>query len=168
MIRRCDDLDFDVIWEIINDGARAYKGVIPNDRWTDPYMTRNQLQHEVDHGVTFWGFQQERELTGVMGIQPVDDVTLIRHAYIRTDRQRRGIGARLLSHLMQLTLGPILIGTWRDATWAIRFYQKNGFQLVTLEQKQQLLKRYWTVPESQAAVSVVLADPTWRRLNSDL
>ena len=165
MIRRCDERDFNQIFEIVNDGARAYKGIIPEDRWTDPYMSEHQLRHEIDEGVVFWGYEEGEMLEGVMGLQQVQDVTLIRHAYVRTNCQRRGIGAHLLSHLQQLAPGPVLIGTWADAVWAIRFYEKNGFQIVSLEQKDRLLRRYWSVPERQMETSVVLADAMWRRLN---
>ncbi len=158
MIRRCDESDFEVIWQIINDGAKAYHGVIPKDRWKEPYMSRDELRHEMRDGVEFWGFEENGELNGVMGIQPVKDVTLIRHAYVRTDRQKAGIGARLLAHLRSLTSGPVLVGTWADATWAIRFYEKHGFQLVAPKEKNRLLKKYWTVPDEQIATSVVLAD----------
>jgi GNAT superfamily N-acetyltransferase len=165
MIRRCDDRDFELIWAIINDGARAYKGIIPEDRWTEPYMSRNQLHHEIDDGVAFWGYEESETLEGVMGLQQVQDVTLIRHAYVRTSSQKRGIGAHLLSHLRKLTQGPVLIGTWADAVWAIRFYEKNGFQTVRPEQKHRLLRRYWTVSERQIEASVVLVDPMWRKLS---
>ena len=163
MIRRCDDRDFELIWAIINDGARAYKGVIPEDRWTEPYMSRNQLQHEIDEGVAFWGYEESGTLEGVMGVQQVKDVTLIRHAYVRTSRQKRGIGAHLLSHFGKLAKGPVLIGTWASAAWAIRFYEKNGFHMVTAEEKDRLLRRYWSIPERQIETSVVLADAAWRR-----
>jgi len=166
MIRRCDERDFHQIFDIINDGARAYKGIIPEDRWTDPYMSKRQLRHEIDEGVVFWGYEELEMLEGVMGLQPVQDVTLIRHAYVRTSSQRRGIGAHLLSHLQKLAPGPVLIGTWADAVWAIRFYEKNGFQIVSPEQKDRLLRRYWSVSERQMETSVVLADAMWRRLNA--
>ena len=117
MIRRCCDRDFELIWAIVNDGAQAYKGVIPEDCWTEPYMSTNELHHEIGDGVEFWGEEEGGDLVGVMGIQQVQDVTLIRHAYVRTTRQRQGIGARLLSHLLMLTTAPVLIGTWADATW---------------------------------------------------
>ena len=165
MIRRCTSQDFDRIHAIINDGARAYKGIIPGDRWTEPYMSTHQLQHEIDEGVVFWGYQDNGQLSGVMGIQQLRDVTLIRHAYVLTTTQKRGIGTQLLSHLRELAPSPILIGTWADATWAIRFYQKHGFQLVSAGEKNQLLKKYWTIPDRQAETSVVLADATWRKLN---
>jgi N-acetylglutamate synthase-like GNAT family acetyltransferase len=162
MICRCDERDFEAIWEIINDGARAYKGVIPADCWTEPYMSREKLQHEIDEGVVFWGNEEDGALAGVMGIQPVQDVTLIRHAYVRTSTQKRGIGAQLLAHLRELANGPVLIGTWADAAWAIRFYERHGFQMVGAEAKNALLKRYWNIPERQMETSVVPADSAWR------
>jgi N-acetylglutamate synthase-like GNAT family acetyltransferase len=165
MIRRCDDRDFDVIWAIINDGARAYRGIIPEDRWTDPYMSRTELRHEIDGGVAFWGYEDSGNLAGVMGLQEVQDVTLIRHAYVATSSQKRGIGERLLSHLRKLTSGPVLIGTWSDAAWAIRFYEKHGFRIVDSQQKNRLLRRYWTIPERQIETSVVLADAKWWELD---
>ena len=162
MIRRCDDRDFDLIWAIINDGAQAYKGIIPADRWTEPYMSREKLRHELEEGVVFWGYEEEGTLVGVMGIQEVQDVTLIRHAYVRTSSQKRGIGAQLLSHLREFASGPVLIGTWADAVWAIHFYERHGFQMVCRQEKDRLLKKYWTVPERQIETSVVLADQKWR------
>ena len=158
MIRRFDERDFAVIWSIINDGARAYENVIPADCWTEPYMSREDLQAELQDGILFWVYEEAGSLQGVMGIQDVDDVTLIRHAYVRSDRQRAGIGGRLLSHLRQLATSPILIGTWADAGWAIRFYQKHGFRLVSPVEKQRLLTRYWKVSDRQAQVSVVMAE----------
>ena len=125
-------------------------------------MSREKLGHEVDEGVVFWGYTENGELIGVMGIQPVRDVTLIRHACVRTNSQKRGIGAHLLAHLRELTKDPILIGTWADAVWAIRFYERHGFRLVGTEEKNRLLKRYWTVPERQIETSVLLADEKWR------
>ena len=160
MIRRCDERDFELIWSIINDGARAYEGVLPADCWTEPYMSRDELRGDIEDGVTFWGYEENEALTGVMGIQQVEDVTLIRHAYVRTDSQSRGIGGRLLSHLRTLAQSPVLIGTWAKAAWAIRFYEKHGFHVVTPEQKERLLRRYWNVPERQVETSVVLADRT--------
>lgn len=164
MIRRCDDRDFDLTWTIINDGAQAYKGIIPADRWTEPYMSREKLQHEISDGVVFWGYEDAGTVLGVMGIQAVQDVTLIRHAYVRTTSQKHGVGARLLSHLRELASTPILIGTWADAAWAIRFYERHGFQLVGPAEKDRLLKRYWTIPERQIETSVVLADQKWREM----
>ena len=164
MIRRCTARDFDLIHAIINDGARAYKGIIPADRWTEPYMSTHQLQHEINEGVIFWGYQDNGQLSGVMGIQPVRDVTLIRHAYVLSTSQKQGIGARLLAHLRELATGPVLIGTWADATWAIRFYEKHGFQIVSAAEKDQLIKTYWSISARQVETSVVLADATWRSL----
>ena len=164
MIRACTAEDFDQIHAIVNDGAQAYQGVIPADRLSSPYMSRDHLQHEIDSGVIFYGYQhaaQPGALAAVMGIQHVLDVTLIRHAYVRTANQKQGIGALLLSHLREFTQRPILIGTWADASWAIRFYQRHGFRTVSPGEKNQLLKRYWTVPERQIETSVVLADERW-------
>jgi GNAT superfamily N-acetyltransferase len=164
MIRRCDNYDFELIWAIINDGARAYQGIIPEDRWTEPYMSREKLQHEIEEGVVFWGYEETGTLVGVMGLQKVQGVTLIRHAYVRTASQGRGIGAHLLSHLRELAKGPVLIGTWADAIWAIRFYERHGFRIVGRQEKDRLLKQYWTVPERQIETSVVLADTKWWEL----
>ncbi len=161
MIRRCVQTDFQEVWAIINDGAEAYRGIIPMDRWTDPYMSIEKLRHEIDSGVEFWGFEEEGSLAGVMGIQKVQDMTLIRHAYVRTSVRRQGVGGKLLAHLRQLTEDPILIGTWADAVWAIRFYERHGFEMVTPEEKERLLRRYWNVPERQIETSVVLADSRW-------
>jgi GNAT superfamily N-acetyltransferase len=161
MIRRCDARDFDTMFAIINDGAQAYRGVIPGDRWTEPYMSRDHLQHEIDAGVVFWGFEEAGTLAGVMGLQDVQDMTLVRHAYVRTDRQGAGIGAQLLKHLQQHATCPMLIGTWADAVWAIRFYEKHGFRVVTPEEKNRLLRQYWTIPDRQVETSVVLADSRW-------
>jgi GNAT superfamily N-acetyltransferase len=164
-IRRCDDEDFERIWVIVNDGAQAYKGIIPADRWKEPYMPRQELRREIEAGVTFWGCEQSGSLTGVMGIQDVQDVTLIRHAYTRTDAQKQGIGARLLDHLLSQTARPVLVGTWTDAVWAIRFYLRHSFELTTREEKEHLLRTYWKIPERQVETSVVLADQRWRELN---
>lgn len=163
MIRKCEGRDFETIWAIINDGAEAYRGIIPVDRWTEPYMAREKLREEIEHGVVFWGYEDEGKLSGVMGIQDVQDVTLIRHAYVRSGNQKRGIGALLLRHLLELAERPVLIGTWADAVWAIRFYEKHGFELVGAKEKERLLKKYWSIPERQVETSVVLADETWRR-----
>jgi len=164
MIRRCDDRDFDLIGEIINDGARAYKGIIPEDRWAEPYMSMEKLRHEIEAGVEFWGYEENKTLLGVMGIQPAQDVTLIRHAYVRSGSQNSGIGKRLLAHLRELAAGPVLIGTWAAAVWAIRFYENNGFQLVSPLEKDRLLKKYWAIPERQIETSVVLVDAKRREL----
>lgn len=161
MIRRCDDSEFAIIHSIINDAAQAYKGVIPLDRLKDPYMSESELRHEMDNGVVFWGYEDNGELVGVMGIQPIQDITLIRHAYVRTVKRNRGIGGRLLAFLREQTDSPILMGTWADAVWAIRFYEKHGFKLVTPEEKDRLLVKYWSIPDRQVETSVVLADNRW-------
>jgi GNAT superfamily N-acetyltransferase len=158
MIRPCTDGDFDTIWSIVNDGAAAYAGVIPPDRWRTPYMSRDELRREIADGVTFSGYEDEGALIGVMGIQDVADVTLIRHAYVRTGFQHRGIGGLLLGHLRTLTQRPVLIGTWAAATWAIRFYERHGFRVVSQEEKERLLRRYWKIPERQVETSVVLVE----------
>jgi len=162
MIRRCDDRDVETIWTIVNEGAQAYKGIIPADRWTEPYMSMEKLRQEIGEGVIFWGYEENGTLLAVMGIQRVQDVTLIRHAYVRTAIQKLGLGGQLLAHLRELTSGPILIGAWADAVWAIGFYQKHHFELVPIEEKNRLLKKYWTVPDRQIETSVVLADARWR------
>jgi N-acetylglutamate synthase-like GNAT family acetyltransferase len=163
MIRRCNDHDLEVIWNIINDGAQAYKGIIPDDCWKDPYMSRPELKHEVEDGVVFWAFDTDGAISGVMGVQKVLDVTLIRHAYVRSANQKKGIGGKLLSHLRKLVNDPLLIGTWADAAWAIQFYEKHGFEMVQPDEKDRLLARYWNIPKRQAETSVVLADETWRK-----
>ncbi len=165
MIRKCGEADFQTIYDIINDAALAYKGVIPEDCWHEPYMPMEELRNEIESGVLFWGYEQEGKLIGVMGIQPVIDVTLIRHAYVRTKSRNHGIGGQLLTFLYNQTSGPVLIGTWADATWAIGFYQKNGFQLVPSGERMSLLKKYWQAPERQFEVSVVLGDPKWFNIN---
>lgn len=161
MIRRCDDADLEAIYEIINDAARAYAGVIPTDRWKEPYMSRDELHHEIADGVVFWGSEQGGELIGVMGLQHVQDVTLIRHAYVRTKMRNQGVGGMLLRYLRETTSRPILVGTWAAADWAIRFYERYGFRLVPDEEKDRLLRRYWSVPQRQIETSVVLADQRW-------
>ncbi len=146
MIRRCTDSDFEAIYEIINDAAQAYKGVIPKDRWHEPYMPCIQLRNEIEDGVSFWGIEEEHGLVGVMGIQDKGDVCLIRHAYVKTIRRKEGMGTRLLRHLEAMTEKPILIGTWADAMWAIRFYQKNGYRLLSEAEKNALLKKILEYP----------------------
>ena len=156
MIRECSETDFSTIFEIINDAAQAYQGVIPEDRWREPYMTREELRKEIEDGIVFWGLEQDGELLGVMGIQDKGAVTLIRHAYVSSQTQKQGIGTKLLRHLETLTSQPILIGTWASALWAISFYEKNGYALVSEEEKNRLLRRYWSIPERQVETSVVL------------
>ena len=149
------------MYTIINDAAMAYKGVIPADRYHEPYMSREYLRHEMDAGVVFWGYEEDGELLGVMGIQDVLDVTLIRHAYVRTVNRYEGIGGKLIAHLKTLIARATLVGTWEAAGWAIRFYEKHGFRLVTWEEKERLLRKYWNIPERQTETSVVLGDERW-------
>jgi N-acetylglutamate synthase-like GNAT family acetyltransferase len=163
MIRKCTESDFETIFEIINDSAVAYKGVIPDDRWHEPYMPLEAVRHEIEDGVTFWGFEKDGELLGVMGIQDKGDVVLIRHAYVRTRSRKQGIGKCLLLHLESLTDKPILIGTWKAATWAISFYEKNGYTRVSEDEKNRLLKKYWSIPDRQVETSVVLANRILKR-----
>jgi N-acetylglutamate synthase-like GNAT family acetyltransferase len=166
MIRQCTESDFETIYEIINDAAKAYRGVIPENSWHEPYMSRNELSREIQDGIIFWGAEQNCQLAGVMGIQEKGDVTLIRHAYVRTKVWNQGIGTNLLLHIEKTTEKPILIGTWANATWAISFYQKNGYQLVSEAEKNLLLKKYWTIPDIQIETSVVLADAKWLNENA--
>ena len=156
MIRDCTDADIDVIEAIINEAALAYRGVIPADCWHEPYMTRSDLLSEIAAGVRFSGWQDDGVLTGVMGLQRVRDATLIRHAYVRTVQQGRGVGGKLMRWLTARTSGPLLVGTWAAATWAIRFYEGHGFQLVSPEDTDRLLRTYWSIPARQRETSVVL------------
>jgi GNAT superfamily N-acetyltransferase len=162
VIRPCGERDLEAIYEIVGDGAVAYRGVIPADCWHEPYMPRDELLREVAAGVRFLGFEQEGELVGVMGLQDVRDVTLIRHAYVRTTMQGQGIGSALLAALRAETQAPVLIGTWADAAWAIRFYERHGFEVLPPAESGRLLSSYWLIPERQASASVVLADRAWR------
>jgi N-acetylglutamate synthase-like GNAT family acetyltransferase len=157
MIRKCTESDFETVFEIINDAAEAYQGVIPSDRWHEPYMPSEDLHREIEDDVIFWGLEQEDRLLGVMGIQDRGDVTLIRHAYVRTRFQKQGIGSELLVYLESLTEKPILVGTWKDALWAVSFYERNGYTLVSDQEKDRLLRRYWSISERQVETSVVLA-----------
>ena len=161
MIRKCEQRDFSAIYAIINEAAQAYKVVIPEDRWHEPYMPAVELEHEIDDGVEFWGYEEAGDLVGVMGLQDRGDLYLIRHAYVRRARQGRGIGTKLLRHLEQMTDKPILIGTWGDATWAIEFYRKSGYRLLSRPETERLLKKYWRIPERQVVTSVVLANSKW-------
>jgi GNAT superfamily N-acetyltransferase len=146
--------EFDAVLGVINDAAQAYKGVIPQDMWREPYMTSAELAEEVERGVEFYGCYENGALLAVMGIQPVKDVTLIRHAYVLTSHQRKGLGAELLRYLLSLAkTRQILVGTWAAAWWAVRFYEKNGFRLIP---KESHLRQYWTIPDRQAETSVVL------------
>ena len=161
MIRTCTRNDLSTIYEIINDASSAYKGIIPADRWKEPYMTMEELNEQISDGVEFWGYESDGKLIGVMGIQDKKEVCLIRHAYVRTSSRKNGIGTDLLKHLVSKSEKPILIGTWKDAVWAISFYVKNGFSLVTDEEKTVLLKRFWKIPQRQVETSVALADKRW-------
>ena len=158
-IRRCRDDEREAIFDIVNAAAEAYRGVIPADRWHEPYMPREELEAEIAAGVAFWGYQDGGRLTGIMGIQDVGDVDLIRHAYVVPGSQRRGVGGALLERLADGATRRILVGTWAAAGWAIRFYERNGFAMVTPELKAELLRTYWTIPERQVETSVVLAKP---------
>lgn len=146
---------------IVNEAAQAYRGVIPVDRWREPYMPADELVNEIAGGVVFWVAEQEGQLLGVMGIQDKGDVFLVRHAYVAPTIQRSGVGTKLLRHVEGLTDKPILIGTWADASWAIEFYRRNGFIVVPNSHKDRLLQTYWSIPARQIETSVVLADGRW-------
>ena len=161
VVRQCTASDFEAILDIINDAASAYRGVIPADCWHEPYMPAQELQRELEAGVVFWGYEDEDGLTGVMGVQDKGEVTLIRHAYVRTSQRNQGVATRLLRFLESTVDTPVLIGTWADATWAIAFYQKNGYRLLPEAEKNRLLRQYWTIPERQVVTSVVLANAKW-------
>jgi len=157
MIRRLLERDLNSMLEVINDAAQAYKGVIPNDRWKEPYMSAKELGEQIDSGVDFVGLEEEGIIIGVMGIQELKEVTLIRHTYVLTEHQRRGVGSKLLQYLIDLAKGPeILVGTWKAASWAIQFYEAYGFRLVSSYEKDRLLREYWNIPERQIETSVVL------------
>lgn len=161
VIRRCDERDFETILSIVNDSAEAYRGVIPADRFGDSYMPREELADEMAAGVEFWALEEDGAPAGVMGVQSVADVALIRHAYVRTAKQRRGIGGRLLRHIRSITDRPLLVGTWAAADWAIRFYRRHGFALVPAPDTADVLRRYWDIPARQIETSVVLAEREW-------
>lgn len=160
--RRCTETDLDTLSDIINDAAQAYKGIIPADCWHEPYMAMEELTSEIADGVEFWGIEINGRLEGVMGIQDRGEVTLIRHAYVRTAMRNHGIGTRLLKHLEPMSAKPVLMGTWAAASWAVAFYEKNGYRRVGIEEKNRLLRRYWSIPERQVETSVVLADAKWK------
>ncbi|HET6866849.1 MAG TPA: GNAT family N-acetyltransferase [Solirubrobacteraceae bacterium] len=159
VIRRCLDSEREAILAVINEAAEAYRGVIPPDRWHEPYFPRLEFDEAIASGVAFWGCSIDGELAGVMGIQQVGDVELIRHAYVVPARQGFGLGGALLEHLMRRSTSQVLVGTWAAADWAIRFYQRHGFELVAPSQTADLLRRYWSIPERQIETSVVLARP---------
>ena len=156
MIRPCTDTDVPGIFAVVNDAAQAYKGVIPADCWHEPYMPLDELKKEIAAGVRFCGYEDGGQLVGVMGMQPVRDVTLIRHAYVKSNRRHRGIGGELLAYWLRQLDGKILVGTWKAAGWAIKFYEKHGFQLVSEAEKDRLLQTYWDIPRRQIETSVVL------------
>jgi GNAT superfamily N-acetyltransferase len=162
-IRLCTSEDRERIFDIVNQAAQAYRETIPADRWHEPYMPMEELESEIADGVTFWGYEADGELVGVMGIQNVRDVDLIRHAYVLPGQQGRGVGGELIRHLQKIATRPMLVGTWADATWAIRFYERHGFELVTPAEKDRLLRTYWSIPERQIETSVVLADASNKR-----
>ena len=163
MIRDCGLRDFDAMLDIVNQAAEAYRAFIPAEEWKDPFMPEEELRQDLAAGVRFVGWEQEGGLVGIMGSQPVRDVVLIRHAYVRPEWQRHSIGSALLGELCRRTQQPMLVGTWAASSWAIRFYEKHGFQHVPEAQREALLRRYWTVPDTQIAASVVLADGEWWR-----
>jgi N-acetylglutamate synthase-like GNAT family acetyltransferase len=158
-IRRCRDDERAAILAIVNAAAEAYRGVIPADRWHEPYMPETELRQEIATGVEFWGLETDAGLIGVMGVQPVRDVDLIRHAYVKPGSQRSGVGAELIDQLRRASTRRMLVGTWAAATWAISFYERHGFALVARERAAALLRTYWTIPERQIETSVVLANP---------
>jgi N-acetylglutamate synthase-like GNAT family acetyltransferase len=155
-IRRCRDEERDTLLAIINAAAERYRGIIPEDCWHEPYMPAGQLARDIAAGVEFWGAEADGQLIGVMGIQPVEDVVLIRHAYVLPTAQGRGIGGKLLAHLTARAIRPILVGTWAAAAWAIAFYERHGFELVDRNDVPALLRRYWSIPDRQIERSVVL------------
>jgi len=158
-IRPCREDERGVILEIVNAAAEAYRGVIPDDRWHEPYMSSQELDAEIAAGVRFWAHEASATLLGVMGVQPMADVDLIRHAYVRPGNQRRGVGGALLRHVRGTTERRLLVGTWAAAAWAIAFYHRHGFELVTPQRKDELLRMYWSIPDRQIETSVVLASP---------
>ncbi len=158
-IRRCRDDERPAILAIVNAAAEAYRGVIPADRWHEPYMPAAELESEIADGIAFWGYESGGELLGVMGIQPVRDVQLIRHAYVAPGSQGAGVGSALLRHLVSATTGRMLVGTWAAAEWAVGFYRRHGFEPVGAERTAALLRTHWTIPERQIETSVVLAYP---------
>jgi GNAT superfamily N-acetyltransferase len=162
-VRPCRDDEREALLAIVNAAAEVYRGVIPADRWNEPYMPAHELDDEIAAGVVFWGSETGGALVGVMGIQPVGDVELIRHAYVLPSAQGRGVGSLLLEHLRGLSTRPMLVGTWAAADWAIRFYRRHGFELVPPERGAALLRTYWTIPERQIETSVVLAERSFDR-----
>jgi N-acetylglutamate synthase-like GNAT family acetyltransferase len=167
IIRTSDEADFPEILAIVNDAALAYRGVIPEDRWREPYMPADELAREIAEGVVFWVAEQDGRVAGVMGIQDRGDVALVRHAYVASAMQRAGVGTALLRHVEGLVDKPVLIGTWAAASWAIDFYRRNGFAVVPSGQKDRLLHTYWSIPARQIETSVVLANRRWSAVHPD-
>lgn len=161
LIRQGEETDLPQIFAVVNDAAQAYRGVIPADRWHEPYMPKDELDREIAHGVRFWVAEDDARLLGVMGIQDKGAVALVRHAYVAPTAQKKGVGTKLLQHVEALVHKPILIGTWAAASWAIEFYRRNGFNVVSNREKERLLRTYWSIPERQIETSVVLADRRW-------
>ena len=164
LIRKSVEADSAAMLAIVNDAAQAYRGVIPVDRWHEPYMPVEEFLKEIDDGVVFWVAEEEGRLLGVIGIQDKGAVALVRHAYVAPSMQRKGVGTMLLRHVQGLADKPILIGTWADASWAIGFYRRNGFTVVSNRDKDRLLQTYWSIPARQIETSVVLADARWIEL----
>ena len=163
LIRKIQEADLAAALAIVNAAAQAYRGVIPADRWHEPYMPRDELEKEIADGVIFWVAEEDGHLLGVMGIQDKGEVALVRHAYVIPTVQRKGVGTRLLRHVEGLTGKPVLIGTWAAASWAIEFYRRNGYAIVPNRHKDSLLRKYWSIPARQVETSVVLADGRWMR-----
>jgi GNAT superfamily N-acetyltransferase len=167
LIRKSREADSAAMLAIINAAAQAYRGVIPADQWREPYMPADELEKEIADGVIFWVAEEDKRLLGVMGFQDKGEVFLVRHAYVAPTLQRKGVGTSLLRHVRTLTNKPILIGTWADASWAIEFYRRNGFTVVSKTYKDSLLRRYWSIPKRQIETSVVLADRRWMDAHED-
>src|SRR5262245_47837643 len=167
-IRESEEADRAGILAIINDAAERYRGAIPADQWREPYMPEDELEREIAHGVRFWVAEENGRLLGVMGIQDKGDVALVRHAYVASTTQRKGVGTMLLRHVEGLGDKPVLIGTWADASWAIEFYRRNGFTVVPAREKERLLRTYWSISERQIETSVVLADGRWMGAQKDV
>jgi N-acetylglutamate synthase-like GNAT family acetyltransferase len=160
-IRSSHEGDLAQMHAIINEAAQAYRGVIPEDRWREPYMPREELEREIAQGITFWVAEEDGSMVGIMGVQDRGAVTLVRHAYVGPATQRKGVGSRLLHHVQSLIDKPVLIGTWAAASWAIDFYRRNGFTVLSESDTRRLLRTYWSIPERQVDTSVVLADRRW-------
>jgi GNAT superfamily N-acetyltransferase len=161
-IRRSQDTELSAILGVVNEAAQAYCGVIPDDRWHEPYMAKDDLVREIADGIAFWVADEDGRLLGVIGLQDKVAVALVRHAYVAPATQRKGVGTQLLRHVESLAGKPLLIGTWATASWAIDFYRRNGFTMLPPGETERLLRTYWSIPDRQIATSVVLADRRWR------